>query len=75
MELSKESKVNKENLSYLLKQIWGKRKLNGKEVEEVYNYLCATASKMSIYVFDLNGRVFSKPSYDSEIKDALYNSI
>lgn len=75
LELSKEGKINKENLSYLLKQIWGGKKLSSKEVEEVYNYLCTTASKMSIYVFDLTGRVFSKPIYDSEVKDSLYNSI
>ena len=45
------------------------------QIQEVYDFLCKTASSKSIFIFNEGERTFSNPSYDNPIKESLYDSL
>jgi len=75
LSLSIENKIDKEKLSYLLKQIFGNKKFSALEIKSIYNFLCDVAAKKSIYIFESKERIFSKPAYDKDIEEALYETL
>ena len=75
LNLSNNNKIDKEKTAYILKQIWGEKKLNKGQIQEVYDFLCKTASSKSIFIFNEGERTFSNPSYDNPIKESLYDSL
>lgn len=74
LDLYKDSQISKENLSYLFWLI-----LNGKIsitlIEEVVNFCCKISYDKSIYIFDLEEHIFSRPECDDIIKDSIRDSI
>ena len=75
LDVADKEVIDKEKLSFLFKNIWVKKKLSVLDIGEIYNFLCNIAAKNSIFIFDQNERIFSKPKYDEDLKNALYLSI
>lgn len=73
LDISIDEDVDVDKLAYLLKLIFAEIKLNGKEIDEVYKFFSELAYKKNNYIFDTTEH-FSKPKFDSVIKEALLAS-
>jgi len=74
LDIYKDSKISKENLSYLFWLIFDD-KLSDTVIEEVVNFCREIAYDKNIYIFNLQEHIFSRPEYDDIIRDSIRDSI
>lgn len=75
LDISNKETLDIGKLAHLLKLVWGGKILSAEEINSCNDFLNKISEKYCIYLFDAKERIFSKPTYDQEIKNALYKSI
>ena len=71
LDLYKDGKINTANLKFLLRQVFGNKKLSHSEIDNLCVFFNDISAAKSIYVFDIKEHKFHNPKYDIIIRDAL----
>jgi len=74
LDLHRDSSFSQEKLSYLFWKIF-KGNISLDSVDLIIEYCNKISSRESIYLFDMKNHIFSMPTYDSLLKDSLFDSI
>jgi hypothetical protein len=73
LDIASDEGLNMDKLAYLFKLIFTGIELNGQLIDEIYEFFIEIAYKKNNYIFDTTEH-FSKPKFDSVIKEALLAS-
>ena len=74
LNLQENSTFSQDKLSYLFWKVFN-GDISGNSANDILHHCNEISRKESIYLFDIPEHIFSMPTYDTKIKDALMDSI